>query len=292
MKNIYNCIIGIVVLFFAYSCSKSFDDTLVPECEVINGFEVCWRTQITENQKAIIRGILNDMVYVEGDYFVMGATPEQEEFARSNEYPNAYIRLSDFYICKYEVSDEQYNVIMEEEKAASMSYPSSYAYDEWVRFIEVLRDMTSLDFNMPSEAQWEFSAKGGRYSRNYIYPGSNNIEDVCSTSYINGSQFPNELGLFNMADLKSEWCLDFYDSLVPGKLLYDWIQLSGEYHVVRGGNFRCTTETDCYEKKPLIYSLGYDDTDYRYCRTTSRAYGYEHEINYIGCRLVINSVLR
>lgn len=288
--------ITITSFILTSSCSESFEDVAVNESENINGFKVQWRSQISECQKATIREILCNMVYVEGEYFVMGATPEQKEYARPNEYPNAYIKLSDYFICKYEITDEQYNIIMGADKAPGKKYSSRITLKEWNLFIELLRDFTSLDFSLPSEAQWEFAARGGIHSKNYIYPGSNNIEEVRSISHLEGSTFPNELGLYNMADLKSEWCRDLYSSLVPGRLLYDWVQDSGEHHVVRGGNFRCTIESDKY-MKPLLYSFGEGTTytkqqlDYRYCRTTFRSYSYDNEPGRddIGCRVVINT---
>ncbi len=286
--------LGIMLLT---SCSKSFDEPIDATRETINGIDVKWRSQVTEEQKSTIRDILQDMVFVEGDYFVMGATPEQDRYARPNEYPNSYISLSNYYICKYEVSDEQFNVIMDDTKSSSSSYPSRISYEEWERFIVLLQDMTMLNFNFPTEAQWEFAARGGKSSKRYLYPGSNDINEIRSTSFTVGSKVPNELGLFNMGDLKSEWCMDLYGDLISGNLLINWVQREGKYHVVRGGNYLCTIESDKYLsptiKSELSYQLSYGTTfskpemDYRNCRVTSRAYCYDSE-NRVGCRLVLN----
>lgn len=289
-------IIPLTIILFV-SCSESFENPTESIDETINGITVKWRSQITEKQKSVIRKIIQDMVTVEGDYFVMGATPEQDNYARPNEYPNSYILLSNYYISKYEVTDEQFNVIMNDSKSASSSYPSRISYEEWERFIALLQDFTSLNFNFPTEAQWEFAARGGKLSKGYIYPGSNEINEVQSTSHINGSNVPNELGLFNMGDLKSEWCLDYYGDLISDKLLINWIQLEGKYHVVRGGNYLCTIESDKYSdpsiKSEISYHLGYGTTlsqpemDYRNCRVSSRSYCSNPE-NTVGCRLVLN----
>ena len=281
---------------FLQSCTKDLDEPLQSITETINGFEVEWRTQITVEQKNTITEILNDMVAVEGDFFVMGATPEQAEMARPNEYPNAYVYLSDYHIGGHEVNDAQYNAIMGAAKTSSERYPRNISLSEWTLFVDVLKDLTGLNFNFPSEAQWEYAARGGKHSKGYIYPGSDTLEDVRSTSIINGSQVPNELGLCNLADLKSEWCLDFYNDLVSGSILTDWIQLNGEYRVVRGGNYLCTATTNSYypnNSSDLCYRLAYGTTavnneqDYRQCRISSRSYSYKGN-SYIGCRLVIN----
>lgn len=296
-------IINVTILILSitlFACEESCDEPVSTSEETINGITVKWRSQISEKQKSVVRDILNSMVLVEGDYFVMGATPEQKNFARSNEFPNSYIRLSDYYICKYEVTDEQFNSIMEDSKSASSHYSSRISFEEWMRFIHILQDLTELNFSLPSEAQWEFAARGGKQSKGYIYPGSNDVEEIRSSSFIVGSNVPNELGIYNMADLKSEWCVDFYNALVPGNVLVDWIQKNGDYHIVRGGNFRCTKEIDKYSNPSNNSSVNYrfgfesryldEEMDFRNCRITSRAYYYDSNpgIDAIGCRLVIN----
>lgn len=282
------------------SCETSFEEPdKKPELEIVNGIQVKWRTQITDNQKSALREILNNLVLVEGDYFAMGASPEQDKYARPNEYPNAYIKLSNYYICKNEVTDTQFNAIMGTKKTSSSSYLSRISLSEWEVFINLIKDLTSVNFNFPSEAQWEFAARGGKLSKGYIFPGSNKVEEVRSTSHVNGSRTPNELGLYNMADLKSEWCLDYYNDLISDKILFDFVQVNGKDHVVRGGNYRCSIESDKYFPKynsELNYRLGYGTTitqknmDYRNCRTTSRSYSSDNIYgnDYIGVRLVVN----
>lgn len=83
--------------------------------EVVNGFCVSWRKNVTESQKEAIRDILNDMHLVEGGTFLMGATQEQEPFAKDNEKPAHYVQLSDYYICKYEISISQLESILNKE---------------------------------------------------------------------------------------------------------------------------------------------------------------------------------
>jgi len=282
------------------SCSNSLDDVSIDErYETINGFNVEWRSQITTQQKTVIRDMLNGMILVEGGYFTMGATPEQSEYARDNEYPNIYIKLSDFYMCKFEVSDEQFNAITGYNITASENYASRITLENWNLFITVLTDLCSINFSFPTEAQWEYAARGGNKTQNYIFPGSNELSEVHSTSFQIGSSVPNELGLYNMADLKSEWCADLYDDFDAIGVDTDRLNKTGKYHVVRGGNFLCNKESSEYYPKGssmTYYSLGHGqkpsdrELDYRHCRITSRSYAYDNKIgvDYIGCRLVVN----
>lgn len=282
------------------SCSDSLDVVYTDErIETINGFNVEWRSQITSRQKDVIRDILNDMVLVEGGYFTMGATPEQAEYARPNEYPNVYIKLSNYYINRYEVSDEQFNVITGYNVMASETYASRITLNDWKLFISILDDLCSINFAFPTEAQWEYAARGGKQTKNYIYPGSNELFEVHSDSFQRGSNVPNELGIYNMADLKSEWCEDMYKEFEVIGLEIDRLNMTGKYHVVRGGNFLCNKVSSYYYPEgssTIDYRLGYGQKisdrgmDYRNCRTTSRAYSFDNKIgyDYIGCRLVIN----
>lgn len=287
------------------SCSDSLDGMCKDDkFETINGFNVEWRSQISPQQKSVIRDILNNMILVEGGYFTMGATPEQSEFARNNEYPNVYVRLSDFYIGKYEISEEQFNIITGYNITASDNYASRISLENWNLFITMLTDLCSINFSFPTEAQWEYAARGGNKTQNYIFPGSNNLSEVHSDSFKEGSNVPNELGIYNMADLKSEWCADLYDNFEATGVETDRFNNTGKYHVVRGGNFLCNIESSVYYptgssstySSATYYNIGHGlklsnrDLDYRHCRITSRSYAYDSEIgsDYIGCRLVIN----
>lgn len=280
----------------ASSCSDSLNDmTSSDRFETINGFEVEWRSQITSIQKDVIRDILNNMILVQGGYFTMGATPEQADFARKNEYPNTYVKLSDYYINKYEVSDEQFNIITGQNKQSSERYASSMTLNDWKRFMSLLSDLCSVRFSLPTEAQWEYAARGGKQTHHYIYPGSNELSQVHSSSHLSGSQVPNELGLFNMADLKSEWCEDMYADFEVVGLEIDRLNKEGKEHVVRGGNYLCNKDTEYYPKSSSTtdYSLTSHDyleqqLDYRHCRVTSRSHYSNSGRDYIGCRLVVN----
>lgn len=269
--------------------------------EIVNGFNIRWRGQISEESKMVIRQILNNMVYVKGGFYIMGATLEQNEYARQNEYPTMYMQLDDYFIASHEITPQEYWCIMGVRENDPLSENFLLAsWDEYSRFIDVLNDMTGLKFDFPTESQWEYAARGGEFSKGYIYPGSDNLEDVRSESDVEGSSVPNELGLYNMADLRSEWCKDYYEDYTANTYTENRLIISGKYKVVRGGNWRCIGETNKYLSSTRYPSDSFGNFrtsqtiinpffDYRYCRTTARSY-HSASIgnNYIGCRLVIN----
>ena len=298
MKTKLHCLIVLFVILIT-SCTKELECPEGNGIEKINGFIVKWRKQIRAEQKNCIREILNNMVEVEGGTFVMGATEEQTEFARPNEYPLSYNMISSFYICKYEITDNQYIAIMGNPNGDKHLRHLSLSWSDWKQFIETLNDLSSLEFDFPTEAQWEYAARGGTKSKGFLYPGSNNVDDVRSSIENEGSKIPNELGLYNMADLKSEWCKDFYTTYENTLLYENRYIFMGKEHVVRGGNYRCTGNSG---KKYLENKISIHDTfgsfrsgvplaspyDYRYCRVSARWYYYSHSNMYIGCRLAIN----
>lgn len=304
-------LLSICIAIVLSACSESLDDLTIQSVETINGFELNWRSTVSDEQKTVIREIVDNMIFVKGGTFIMGATAEQVDYARVNEYPQCYVRLSDYYISRYEITEEQYEAIVGDSKTYNTTYSGYVIFDDWQYFLETLTEISGLEFSLPTEAQWEYAARGGSQSNGYVYPGSDNLSDVWTDSSTEGSTTPNELGIYNMADLLSEWCIDFYDEY-DGSFYEDPCVVEGEYHVVRGGNYYCYgTDSDYTEEKTnsTYNSFGhYRDGgstsgayDYRYCRTTARSYQqisyimatngstrYYIAQQYIGCRPVIN----
>ena len=194
--------------------------------DVLSMYSVYWSSDVTSSQKETIAEILSNMVYVKGGEFVMGRLGENY-WNKGN--PDADMRhnvtLSDFYINKTEVSQKQWNVIMGGNNSSFRGENLPVENIEWedaLNFVSKLSRLTNLNFALPTEAQWEYAARGGRYSMDYIFPGSNNYEEVLIykgdqsssspdfTTYEIGSLLPNELGLYNMAGNVSEMCSDWY----------------------------------------------------------------------------------
>lgn len=189
----------------------------------------------------------DEMVYVEGGTFTMGATAEQgTSDPYEDEYPTHQVTLSDFYIGKYEVTQQLWEYVMKYSgTCADGSTISAYATDVWLGsnpsssygvgdyypayyvswedivniFIPRLNKITGKTFRLPTEAEWEYAARGGNKSKGYKYSGSNTIGDVAwytsnssSKTHQVGTKAPNELGLYDMSGNVWEWCSDWYSS--------------------------------------------------------------------------------
>ena len=233
----------------------------------------------TVSLSAELNKLINNMVYVSGGTFTMGATSEQGSDARSDEKPTHSVTLSSYYICKYEVTQALWRAVMG-------SNPSYFKGDNlpvekvsWYdcqTFIKRLNSYTGRNFRLPTEAEWEFAARGGNYSRHYKYSGSNYPDDVAWYSESNGGTHPvgtkqaNELGLYDMSGNVWEWCSDWYGSYSSYSQSNPTGAASGSDRVLRGGSW---------------------DFDSRFCRSSLRS---DPEPGYrdsgVGLRLVLSQL--
>jgi hypothetical protein len=163
--------------------------------------------------------VLFTMIRVEGGVFQMEATDKQGNDPSNGEEPVRKVSLPTFYIGETEVTQALWEAVMGNNPA---SFKGDERPVEWVncddcrKFIERLNQMTGQDFRLPTEAEWEFAARGGRKSRGYSFSGSNNIEEVAwygknakETHEVKTKQ-PNELGIYDMSGNVWEWCQDDY----------------------------------------------------------------------------------
>lgn len=192
-------------------------------------------------------GINIEMVKVEAGSFNMGATPEMKSPYEVEKPVHRVTLTNNYYIGKYEVTQALWQAVMG-------SNPSHFKGDalpveqvSWKdcqKFITKLNRLTGKNFRLPTEAEWEYAARGGNKSRGYRYSGSNTIDDVAwyendalSQTHPVGTKQPNELEIYDMTGNVMEWCQDWYGSYSSSPQVNPTGAASGSYRVVRGGGW-------------------------------------------------------
>lgn len=220
----------------------------------------CNEVKIGEDftEKAV-PGVEIEMVYVKGGTFTMGTPGEQENSASfSDEQPVHQVTLSDYYIGKYEVTQELWSAVMgttvedqrnKTDKSWSLrgvapEYPIYYVnWDEAQEFCSKLSQLTGKKYVLPTEAQWEYAARGGAKSKGYEYSGSSRVGEVAwygerwekGSTHPVGIKQPNELGIYDMSGNVWEWCSDWYGHYSAAAQTNPQGPASGQHRVLRGG---------------------------------------------------------
>lgn len=221
----------------------------IPTDENRNG----WLKRV--NPSITISNISYKMVFVEGGTYTMGATAEQVGYG-SDERPTHSVTLHDFYIGQTEVTQGLWQAVMgytptnggnswSSSNGLGSNYPAYYvSWDDCKQFISKLNQLTSKQFRLPTEAEWEYAARGGMSSLGYLYSGSNNIGDVAwytsnsgNTTHPVATKAPNELGLYDMSGNVWEWCEDLYGTYSSSVQTNPTGPTSGSYRVSRGGSW-------------------------------------------------------
>ena len=179
------------------------------------------RQEKENKRKAIIAKVKADMVYVEGGTFMMGSLSSDKN-AYPAEKPRHQVTLSSFSIGKYEVTQELWQAVMDSNPSkfeGDLKLPvENVSWNECQEFIHKLNALTGENFRLPTEAEWEYAARGGQKSCGYLYSGGNDIGSVAWYNGISGYSThtvgtlkPNELGIYDMSGNVWEWCQDWYD---------------------------------------------------------------------------------
>ena len=209
--------------------------------------------QILPNQSYFeeqVNGIHFRMIKVEGGLFDMGSEAED---AYSDEKPVHPVKLSDYCIGQFPVTQALWEAVMGNNPSffRGKNRPvESVSWEECRAFCSKLSEITGKKYALPTEAQWEYAARGGKYNSGYQYAGSNFIEEVAW--YIENShnetkpvglKYPNELGIYDLSGNVYEWCSDWYEGTYYEKLKRKGTvedpkgPESGVYRVIRGGSW-------------------------------------------------------
>lgn len=195
-----------------------------------------------------INGVRFTMKYVEGGTFMMGAS-DNDSIADSDEKPAHKVTVGDFYIGETEVTQELWKAVMGKNpaKIKGENWPiENVSYKKCLEFVEKLSEMTGRHFRLPTEAEWEYAARGGKYSKGYLYAGANDVEKVAwlhnDTLWARhmpvASKQPNELGIYDMSGGVWEWCDTPYEPYSGDKGTFFTRLIRSRFKVVRGSGFR------------------------------------------------------
>ncbi|MCK9302593.1 MAG: SUMF1/EgtB/PvdO family nonheme iron enzyme [Bacteroidales bacterium] len=228
--------------------------------------------EVTSVKTFTVNGVTFDMMPVQGGTFTMGCTSEQGSDCCGSEKPSHRVTVSSFYIGKYEVTQKLWEAVMGNNpsgfKGGNLPV-EKVSWNDCQEFIRKLNSKTGKTFRLPTEAEWEYAARGGNKSNGYKYSGSNTLRDVAwfgqwnGNTYDNGnsgekthsvgSKSPNELGIYDMSGNVYEWCQDWYGDYSSGSQTNPTGPSSGSSRVLRGGSW-------------FNYA--------RYCRVSNRNYDY------------------
>ena len=224
-----------------------------------------------DTQTFTVNGVSFTMIGVKGGTFTMGATSEQGTSEPwDHEYPTHSVTLSNFAIGETEVTQELWRAVMgsNPSRFSGTNLPvEQVSWNDCQTFITKLNQLTGKNFRLPTEAEWEYAARGGNKSKGDKYAGSNTLGDVAwyegngsgRTHPVKQKQ-ANELGLYDMSGNVWEWCQDWFGTYSSSAQTNPTGPASGSNRVRRGGswyyNARYCRVSFRYNNTPAYYNSG------------------------------------
>ena len=230
-------------------------------------------------QTFTVNGVSFKMIKVEGGTFTMG--DEDADSEAFNSRPAHQVTLSTYLIGQTEVTQELWEAVLGRKPSVDRGDKNpveSVNYYDCINFLTKLNELTGMNFRLPTEAEWEYAARGGNRSKGFAYSGSDDPSEVAWFYENSGNpvprhkpvakKAPNELGIYDMSGNVFEWCMDWLGDYSSEPQTNPTGPISGTKLVIRGGSY---------------------NSNKKLCRVTSRWYEYPYERNYNrGLRLVLD----
>lgn len=178
-------------------------------------------TPLDPKMVELLKSIEDKMVKVDGGNFTMGCVIVQDTECYAQEKPRHIVTLNTYYIDKFDITQKEWKAVMGTSPAAKYCADCPVVNVTWFEaqeFINKLNQMSNKNYRLPTEAEWEYAAKGGNKSHGYKYAGGNEARTVAwydstisKTVHPVGQMAPNELGLFDMSGDVWQWCSDWFN---------------------------------------------------------------------------------
>ena len=242
-------LINILLTGSQYSSSADIDGDGKVNIEDVTQLIQILLTSESSTQTYRVNGVAFTMKTIQGGTFNMGATTEQGSDADGDESPVHQVTVSTFSISKTEVTQALWKAVMgtnpSSHVTSDLTLPvENVSWNDCQTFITKLNQMTGKQFRLPTEAEWEFAARGGTQSKRYKYAGGNTLYSLAwyngnssNQTHPVGTKNANELGLYDMSGNVYEWCQDWYGNYTVNAQTDPTGPVSGSFRVLRGGAY-------------------------------------------------------
>lgn len=187
-----------------------------------------------------------EMIFVEGGTFSMGGSSEQGNECKDTEKPAHTVTVGSFNIGKYPVTQKQWQAVMGNNPSGFSGENNpveSVSWNDVHEYLRRLNEITGKQYRLPTEAEWEYAARGGGKSKCYKYSGSDDVKSVAwykensdESTHPVGEKQPNELGIYDMSGNVWEWCYDWFGAYHASEQSDPTGPQSGSYRIYRGGS--------------------------------------------------------
>lgn len=244
--NNYNFLCKICLLLFLILNYSTFAHSLPLEVpDEATSFSN--HTTFCVNDKELtVAGVPFKMIAVQGGTFLMGATLDQYRKSKADEFPVHRVAVNTFYMGETEVTQELWKAVMGQNLSANQNPKAPVEMVSWndcQQFIEKLNQLTGVQFRLPTEAEWEYAARGGAFAGHWLFAGDDFLDGLgwfaqnTSKTMPVKQKLPNEIGLYDMSGNVAEWCLDWYGDYSGDNQSNPTGPNNGNDKCVRGGHW-------------------------------------------------------